>query len=72
LAVAVGNMNNIARTSYFLIECGLAPVVWLNCTDNGFVHAQWNASGCPQLDCRAYLICDNGTTLYHDQVHISI
>jgi len=63
-------MNN-CRMSYFLTECGLAPGVKLNCTDNGFINVQWNApdSDCPVVNCKAYLICDNGNTLYHDQVH---
>jgi len=66
-------MNNIARIScksiLFLTECGVAPVVKLNCTDNGFVNVKWNAPGCSQRDCKANLICDNGTALFHDKVH---
>ena len=58
-------------TLAFLTECGLAPTVRLNCTDNGAAHVQWEASepGC-QYDCKAYWTCVNGIPIHHNEVSI--
>jgi len=64
------NMNNCMNIRIlFFIECGVSPVVRLNCSDNGIVHVRWDVPDC-LIGCSAYLLCDNGTTLYHEQVSL--